>query len=218
LDPAISNYEARAQTYSIVGDHALAAADYTTMIDLTKRDTRSAFLNENLSDAYFGRGQANAALGNTQQAFNDYSQAIIFNDDHSGAYYMRGKLWSSLENHQEAVKDYSRAIAHTRENDNPFIIDVFIEPPRTILAIYGNINAPENIPRSLYYAVKFRKEYLPEAYFDRANSYLAVGLLTEATADLFIFLDTADDQVKRQQAFDLIVEYDLPRYEGSDSP
>jgi hypothetical protein len=59
--------------------------------------------------AYNNRGNANAELGQYQQAIEDYSKAISLRPD-SLSYYDRGRAYYKLSNYQIAIEDYSEAI------------------------------------------------------------------------------------------------------------
>ena len=66
-------------------------------------------MNPKYEDAYNNRVNAYSALGNGQQAINDYNKAIELNQKYAKAYYNNWIAYNDLGNHQQAINDYSKA-------------------------------------------------------------------------------------------------------------
>jgi tetratricopeptide (TPR) repeat protein len=66
-------------------------------------------LNPQYQKAYLHRGRAYEALGNLQQAIEDYSRAIVLDPKDGKAHYLRGLAFGHLGMAAEAIADLRRA-------------------------------------------------------------------------------------------------------------
>lgn len=66
-------------------------------------------LNPNYADAYYNRGKARTALGDTTGAIADYNSALRLKPDLPEAYGNRGILYSQIGNKQAALADLQQA-------------------------------------------------------------------------------------------------------------
>ena len=66
-------------------------------------------LNPNEADAYYNRGKARTALGDTKGAIADYNWALRLKPDLAEAYGNRGILYSQTGNKQAALADLHQA-------------------------------------------------------------------------------------------------------------
>jgi len=86
------------------GDVAKAVADYTEALRNTglANDRRATILND--------RGVANARLGQTKRALEDYNRAVELFPEYPVAYNNRGNLLLVIGQRREAMKDFDRAL------------------------------------------------------------------------------------------------------------
>ena len=75
--------------------------DYTQTIKLDSTDADASYK----VNAYNNRGVVYAALGQYQEAIQDYNQAIELDPKHLYAYNNRGVAYAALGQHQEAIRD-----------------------------------------------------------------------------------------------------------------
>jgi protein O-mannosyl-transferase len=90
-----SAYYSRGATYSALGAHKLALADFSKAIDLSPlRD-----------DAYFDRASLLASLEKYQEALGDINRAIQLNPSNLKAYVLRAAIEEKIKNFPQAIKD-----------------------------------------------------------------------------------------------------------------
>jgi tetratricopeptide (TPR) repeat protein len=78
-------------------------------------------INPQYADAYVGRGNARADLGDKQGAIADYNEAIRLNPQYAIAFHNRGNVRSALGDKQGAIQDYNEAI-----RINPQYADAYV--------------------------------------------------------------------------------------------
>ncbi|HVT81797.1 MAG TPA: tetratricopeptide repeat protein [Phycisphaerae bacterium] len=109
---------ARGETYTQIGDHSRAAADYTYFIDRTAPGAKSP--HSALAEAYCQRGCAYCLLRQEDKAMPDFTAAINFNPDYFEAYYNRGNLFLTAGDSQKAASDLQNA-ARLKPEDVPVL-------------------------------------------------------------------------------------------------
>ncbi len=76
-----------------------------------KAYSRAIELHPELASAYYARGYANGSGGDSQQAIEDYTNAIeLGHEPLAPAYFWRGWAYYAAEEHSLAVEDFSDAI------------------------------------------------------------------------------------------------------------
>jgi tetratricopeptide (TPR) repeat protein len=109
-DPAIATQLSAADTLAQQGDYAAAVEGYT------------AVLNQGSNPAAaFGRGAAYFALGDFEQARDDFDQAITGDPNNAEAYHQRGRAKTRLGDAQGAITDFDQAIALEPEHALPYL-------------------------------------------------------------------------------------------------
>jgi tetratricopeptide (TPR) repeat protein len=103
-------YRRRAEAFAERAANKDAIADYTEALRL-KGDDGSAF---------YGRGQARLAAGETDEAISDFTQAIRYNGDAPGLYVARGYAQMVKGNAGESIADFTVAIRLDPENASAF--------------------------------------------------------------------------------------------------
>ncbi len=59
--------------------------------------------------AYYHRGLAKRALGQSDAAIENYDEAIRINSNYAGAYYHRGLAMHALGAYKSAIADFDKA-------------------------------------------------------------------------------------------------------------
>jgi tetratricopeptide (TPR) repeat protein len=77
-----------------------------------KNKTQEYFSNEQIAECYFYIGVAKGALGQHEQAIDDFTLAIQHQPDDAAAYYNRGVAKAKLGQLDEAIEDYTLTIQH----------------------------------------------------------------------------------------------------------
>ncbi len=67
-------------------------------------------IQANFPQAYHARGLSFAALGQTEEALQDFSQAIVVNPQNADAYYQQGVILWTMGNESVALADMNQAI------------------------------------------------------------------------------------------------------------
>jgi tetratricopeptide (TPR) repeat protein len=105
-------------------DAGIAAAkggDYDEAIRLFTKAIESGELSrENLSIAYYNRGNAWQSKGDSDKAIADYTKAIEIDPKHARAYYNRGKAWKKKGDYDKAIADYTKAIEINPKDADPY--------------------------------------------------------------------------------------------------
>ncbi len=81
-----------------------------------RRHLRYQYVN-----SYVNRGRAKAGLGNSEEAIDDYNQAIVIDPRNSNAYFHRGIAKADLGNDEGAVDDYTQAIVFNSRSSNLYL-------------------------------------------------------------------------------------------------
>ncbi len=115
---------------------------------------------------YYDRGVAYAALGNYNQAIEDYSMAIKSKSDYyPEAYNNRGVVYYQLGNCKQAIEDYSMAI-----KINPGTIKSYNNRGNAYYQLGNYKQAIEDYSM----VIEINPDYL-EAYFNRGVAYIKSG-------------------------------------------
>jgi tetratricopeptide (TPR) repeat protein len=93
-------YEARADTYDMIGDSKKALADYSEAIRLAPNNFR----------LYRSRGDTYDDLGDFKKAMANYSQAIRLSPNDSDLYKHRADMYKLHDDYPKAIADYGEAI------------------------------------------------------------------------------------------------------------
>ena len=78
-------------------------SDYTKVIE------RNQVSKDNLSNAYFNRGQAKFSLNNYSGAIADQTKAVEMNPKYSNAYYFRGLIKGMVKDDDGSCSDLRTA-------------------------------------------------------------------------------------------------------------
>ena len=122
-------------------------------------------VTDNNCVVYINRGNAYAAIGNQQQAIEDFSRAIEINSKVPSAYFNRGAAYAAIGNQQQAIEDYNRAI-----EINPKYALAYYNRGNAYAAIGNRQQSIEDYDK----AIEINPKYV-EAYSNRAASYYLLG-------------------------------------------
>ena len=139
------------------GDYGLAIRHFTQAID------SGELSHEELSIAYFNRGNAWKSKGKYNKAIADYTKAIEIDPNFSDAYYNRAVAWKSKGRwyYKKAAADYKKAIA-AYKNDARANLNTAITKLTKIIEL-----DPKNA----------------KAYYDRGITWREMGEYEKAIAD-----------------------------------
>ncbi|MCI0712942.1 MAG: tetratricopeptide repeat protein [Chloroflexi bacterium] len=153
--------------YSAVSNIALENYDgaIDTLTDIIERDYGK------LGEAYMQRGIAELALGETDSAIRDFTQAIQQDETLAEAYYRRGLAHRDLSNNEDAIADFTRAI----ELDTTFGAAYYYRGE-----IYLNQSDYETAIADFDLAIQFDFDEIYKAYLDRGFAYSNIGNPDEA--------------------------------------
>lgn len=192
--------EAAAQL--VRGDVSQAVASYTTALKDAglPNDRRAAILND--------RAVANARLGETKLALEDYNRAVELFPEYPVAYNNRGNLLLALGQLGEATKDFDRAVVlapgYAAAYSNRANAKMKLGRPQEAIAdftkaielmpasapplsgrgiAYLSVGKPHAAIRDFSRAVSADARFA-SAYRNRAEARMAIGQRDEATEDL----------------------------------
>ena len=123
-EEAIMKWRAIAQIAEI-SDHELAARAWFSIGFLSSDDDvaskisfydRAIQLKPNFVEAYVNRGNANARIGQHEDAIADLDKAIDLNADRAESYTVRAIAKAELGRHEDAIADYDKAIELNPQN------------------------------------------------------------------------------------------------------
>jgi tetratricopeptide (TPR) repeat protein len=150
-------------------------------LDAVEAFNRAIEMEPTSAEAYLGRGQAYAALGELELAIADFGKAIVINDTLADAYNERGLVYGNLGQLDRALGDFDQAIR----------LDSGDQDQKSSLAIsYANrgvvhlrLGRPQNAKADFDRALELDAT-LAEAYYQRAVLHRTVGNLQDSLADL----------------------------------
>lgn len=93
-------YGGRAMSWSALGNHEMAIADYSSAIQLDPSDAIS----------WWSRAEEFCQLKQHQRAFDDYTKAIELEPNDGFIYSLRGDAWLEQRNFEKAIADYDMAL------------------------------------------------------------------------------------------------------------
>lgn len=145
--------------------------------DLTRYIRSDPSNKEYLADGYFQRGNCYYDQGNFENAVVDYSMAIRLSPTTS-SYIGRGNSYISLSEYVKAIEDYNRAIAIDVKS-----AEAYYNRSRAYYKqkLYAKAIADLDIYITLN---KTNVPFLADGYWNRANSYEALGNLNAALKDI----------------------------------
>lgn len=117
------------------GDYGLAIRRFTQAID------SGELSQENLSIAYYNRGNAWSNKGKYNRAIADYTKAIEIDPEYADAYHKRALAWKKKGNYKKAVADYKKAANEYRKDSIATITRVIEIDPKNAEAYFyrGNV-------------------------------------------------------------------------------
>ena len=136
-------------------------------------NTEAIRINPRYTDAYYNRGLAYILLGQHHSAIEDFDEAIALNAADPDAYYNRAHALFMLHQLDRAIADYSQAIYLDPDNGERYIGRG---------AAYFEQGAYQNSIDDFAQAIQLG-DY-PHAYANRAVSYIRLGKIAEAEADI----------------------------------
>ena len=136
-------------------------------------NTEAVRLNPQYTDAYYNRGLAYILLGQYRPAIADFDEAISLNSQDPDAYYNRAHALFNLHQLDQAIADYAQAIYLDPENGERYIGRG---------AAYFEQGAYQQSIDDFGQALRLG-DY-PHAYANRAVSYIRLGKIAEAEADI----------------------------------
>ena len=130
-------------------------------------------LNPQYTDAYYNRALAYSQMGQYHPAIKDFDQAISLNSQDPDAYYNRAHALFMLHQLERAIADYDRSIQLDPSNPERYIGRgaAYFEQGAYQRAI-------DDFDRAIHLG-----DY-PYAFANRAVSYIRLGKLAEAEADI----------------------------------
>jgi tetratricopeptide (TPR) repeat protein len=128
--------------------------------------------------AYMNRGKARLALGQAEQALDDFTHAAALKPDNqagglAGAYLARGEAYGELGQTQQAVNDYNRAIALA-----PDVADLYAHRGLAYQHLGQLAPAIGDYSR----AIELQPD-VPGTYTNRGTAYQEAGQLPQALTD-----------------------------------
>jgi tetratricopeptide (TPR) repeat protein len=123
--------------------------------------------------AYYNRGNAYKALGNSQLAIMDYDKAIAITPNDAWLFNNRAASYDSLGNHRQAISDYDRAI-----QINPNLAE-FYSNRGVAYAAFGNY---EQAIVDYDRAIEIDPRII-QAYYNRGLACAALGNYKQAVVD-----------------------------------
>jgi len=202
------DYNNRGTTYTELGQHAQALADYGRALELdptfaqayTNRGItykalgqhaqalvdygRALELDPTLAQAYANRGNTYADLGQPAQSLADYGRALELAPTYAQAYVNRGTTYADLGQHAQALADYSRALEL-----NPTLAQAYYNRGNAYQVLGQHAHALADYDRAIELDPTFA-----QAYANRGNTCKALGQHAHALADYgcALELDPAD--------------------------
>jgi tetratricopeptide (TPR) repeat protein len=162
--------------------------------------TRLLSHDPKLAPAYAGRALALAAMGQTDRAIVDYSQALELDPGLSVAQYNRGLSYLSLDQPQSAAADFGAVIAHDPSDATAY-------NGRAIAnAALGRFKAAE---ADFAKAIALDPAYA-RAFLGRANLWLSRSMFDAALADFDKVLELAPSDAEAAQGRKFAAARTLP--------
>ena len=165
----------------ILFNHTLKVTDYNWLI-------------------YNHRGAAYVALGNYNQAIEDYDRAIEIRPGYVDAYNNRGSAYKGLGNYRRAIEDYDRAI-----EIRPGYVDAYNNRGNAYIALGNYKQAIEDYGR----AIEIKPD--ADAYYNRGHAYADLGNHRQAIEDygraIKIKPGYADAYINRGNAYNSLGNY-----------
>jgi protein O-mannosyl-transferase len=115
--------------------------------------------------AHLNRGRTYFALGQYQQAIEDFNEAIRFVPDCMQFYNNRGVAYANLGLYQRAIEDYKEAIRLTPN---------YIAPYKNRGDAYANLGLYQSAIEDYNQAIRLKSDYV-EAYSNRGIIHLKIG-------------------------------------------
>lgn len=190
--------------YYILGQQALAAADYVTAISYFDI---ALLLEPIFADAFYGRGFTYWMLGDPDQAYNDFTQVIGLSPSYLPAFDNRGQISLDRSDYPAAIDDFThvlilnpsyasayqrRGLAYLWQGDYPAAIAdqtsaLSLDPSNVDSYYYrglaygssGDLVAAVNDYTA---ALSLRADYV-EVYASRGDAYAGLDDIESALAD-----------------------------------
>lgn len=125
------------------------------------------------AETYHQRGIAYDALGRTEEALQDYNEALRHDPKNSAVYNNRGNVWQKKGDVEKAFADYSAAIEHDQQNAAAWNNRSVLQAQR------GDL---KQALRDVETALRLNPRYA-EAYNNRGVTWRQMGDFDKAIAD-----------------------------------
>jgi len=130
-------------------------------------------------DSYINRGLVSTAIGNFDQAVNDFTKAIQLDPQYPTAYHQRARVYCDKIDYQSAYADLNRVLQLKSANAH-----VALNDRAVINGKLGDLNSSLD---DLDAAIKINPKYLI-CYFNRGMVYTKMNKPDEALRDFNIYL------------------------------
>jgi tetratricopeptide (TPR) repeat protein len=158
-------------------------------------------LEPDYATAYIVRGIAYNALGQYQQAIEDYNEAIRLKPGNTFAYIGRGNAYDKLGQHQRAIEDHNEAIRLEPDYGAAYIIRG---------NAYANLGQDQRAIEDYNEAIRLKPDDA-SAYYNRGCAYTALGQDQRAIEDynkaIRLKPDYADAYIIRGIAYNALGQY-----------
>lgn len=164
------------------GEYGLAIRRYSQAID------SGELSQQELSIAYFNRGNAWSNKGKYTRAITDYTKAIEIDPEYADAYHKRALAWKKKGNYKRAVADYKKAANEYRKDSIATITRVIEIDPKNAEAYFhrGNVwydkGDYNNAIADYTQAIEIDPQYA-KAYNKRGIAWKKQGNYDKAVAD-----------------------------------
>ena len=157
--------------FSELNNHTYAIVYFDKAIDM-KLQHRDIYINNEVANAYFNKGNSLSALGRKEEAIDNYNKAIETNQDFKDAYYNKGIVLRELGRKEEAIDNYNKAIEidpnYAKAHLNKGIVVLTLGKYEDAIACFDK-------------AIRIERQY-SDAYINKGTALLYLNRKEEALA------------------------------------